>query len=152
NYYRRQGVGPLQVEFAWRVGDSDVLTETLFQRLDRDHDGKLSRAEVEVDALRQLDRNNDDLVTLNEVLAEFFQPRMIFRPLPIAQAVPPAFAFRLVHPPDGARDVAAQLLARYDRDHDGRLSPAEIGLDHDVFRKLDADGDGRLNAAELAQW
>src|SRR5207244_10202407 len=43
-----------------------------------------------------------------------------------------------------------RLVRRYDRDGDGKLSPAEIGLSPERFRALDADGDGKLSPEELA--
>src|SRR5262249_50005930 len=48
DYYRRAGVGPLQVQLAWRVKDADSLTEALFRNLDSDQDDKLSAAEMSV--------------------------------------------------------------------------------------------------------
>jgi Ca2+-binding EF-hand superfamily protein len=41
-------------------------------------------------------------------------------------------------------------VRRYDRDGDGKLSPAEIGLSPERFRALDKDGDGKLSPEELA--
>src|SRR5204862_7488893 len=49
-------------------------------------------------------------------------------------------------------ELARQLLARYDRDGDGKLSHAEIGLERVAFDRLDANRDGRLDAAELARF
>src|SRR5262249_52962975 len=67
DYYRRAGVGPLQVQLAWRVNDADSLTEALFRHLDSDRDDKLSAAEMSVAALRRLDANDDDVLTVDEL-------------------------------------------------------------------------------------
>ncbi len=44
------------------------------------------------------------------------------------------------------------MLARYDKDKNGKLSPAEIGLPKDVFDRYDADKDGEWSAVELLRW
>jgi Ca2+-binding EF-hand superfamily protein len=48
--------------------------------------------------------------------------------------------------------LVAGLLARYDRNKDGKLSRAEAGLEPSAFDRLDRNGDGQLDAAELARW
>ena len=44
------------------------------------------------------------------------------------------------------------MLARYDKDKNGKLSPAEIGVPKDVFDRYDADKDGEWTALELLRW
>jgi Ca2+-binding EF-hand superfamily protein len=44
------------------------------------------------------------------------------------------------------------LLARYDRNRDGKLTPDEIKLDPAAFARLDRNRDGKLDPAELAAW
>src|SRR5262249_58699733 len=60
--------------------------------------------------------------------------------------------FFLYDPGESAEPLAKRMVAVYDRDSDGKLSRAEVGLDKATFAALDADGDGLLDAAELARW
>ena len=55
------------------------------------------------------------------------------RSLTEARPDPKAFPFLLLFPDDAPRAVAARLLARYDRDKDGKLSAEEAGLPRDAF-------------------
>ena len=48
--------------------------------------------------------------------------------------------------------LAKDVLARYDKDKNGKLSPAEIGLPKEVFDRYDADKDGEWTALELLRW
>src|SRR5207248_6632736 len=58
----------------------------------------------------------------------------------------------LVHRDDPPAQQVAPLLARYDKDKNGKLSRAEIGLDEATFAALDTNKDGGLDAKELARW
>jgi Ca2+-binding EF-hand superfamily protein len=55
-----------------------------------------------------------------------------------------------VNPRQPAEGMARQVLTRYDRNKDGRLTRAESGLDEATFKALDANKDGKLDAKELA--
>ncbi len=46
--------------------------------------------------------------------------------------------------------LAQQILARYDKNKDGKLARTEIALDAKLFDQLDTNHDGFLDAAELA--
>jgi Ca2+-binding EF-hand superfamily protein len=128
DYYRHAGVGPLQVQVAWRVNDADSLTDALFRLLDRNQDDKLSAAEMDVVALRRLDANNDDMLTVNELGARTGESEMVFRILPNSDPIPASFPLRLFHPGD-----AAQLTA-------------------DLVKRYGPDGMGKRAGQELAQW
>jgi Ca2+-binding EF-hand superfamily protein len=61
-------------------------------------------------------------------------------------------AFVVVVPGSPLAPLVQRLLSQYDKDHNGKLSPREIGLDREAFDRLDANHDGQLDAAELAKW
>jgi Ca2+-binding EF-hand superfamily protein len=124
--------------------------DEVFAALDTDKNGVLTEAEI-ADALPLLlakDMDDDDCITVDELnppdtmrmlVGAGMQP--VERPLATASTM-------LV---DGAGPLfGARLVRRYDRDRDGKLSPAEIGLSPERFKALDADGDGKLSPEELA--
>jgi Ca2+-binding EF-hand superfamily protein len=125
DYYRRAGVGPLQVQLAWRVNDTDSLTEALFRHLDSDQDDKLSAPEMTVAALRRLDANDDDVLTVDELGPRAGGAEVLFRTLPNPDPVPESFPLRLLNPGDGPR-LAAELLKRYGPDGNGRRAREEL--------------------------
>jgi Ca2+-binding EF-hand superfamily protein len=156
NYYRRTGAGPLQVEWGWRQGGykDDVLTDALFQHLDRDKDGKLSKEELLAaeTVLGKLDTNFDEMISVRELVPNFFGSGITFSTFTGAETQPKDVPIVLLQPGDSVKVLTDRLLARYDKDGNRKLSRKEFGLDKVTFDRLDTDHDGELNEAELARW
>lgn len=153
-YYRHAGGGALQIEWGWRQPGQDALSDALLRHLDKNKDGRLSRAELSVaeSLLHPLDGNGNDIIERGELSPGGPFPSLGFRAATEHKPVPQGFPFA-VHEADApAETLAGALLERYDRDKNGVLSPAEIALEKGVFARLDSNGDGQLNAAELAAW
>src|SRR5262249_34134444 len=69
-FYRGSTAGPLLGDYQWPTRKGDPLSDRLFALLDRNGDGKLSRAEL-LDApaqLSRLDLDNDEMVTAGEIM------------------------------------------------------------------------------------
>jgi Ca2+-binding EF-hand superfamily protein len=154
-YYLNSGAGALQIEWGWRGEATDALSNALFQHLDKDKDGNLSKAELSAAAavLQTLDTNGDELIQgqeLNPPRGGF--PVFTYRTATDKQPVPKSFPFVILPPDAKAEAMAAEMLRRYDHNKDRQIDPKEWPLDKAAFALIDADGDGRLSAAELAEW
>jgi Ca2+-binding EF-hand superfamily protein len=152
-YYRRTGLGPLLIQPVPGEGESQALSDVLFQALDGNKDGMLSKEELDnaAAALARYDFDEDEFIS-SEELVPTLDPfgRRILR---TDQQRPPSHAVFVVVPPgEPPRNAVSQLLTKYDKDRNGRLSRAECGFDEALFTKLDADKDGQLDARELLQW
>jgi Ca2+-binding EF-hand superfamily protein len=164
-YYRDQNLGPVVVAgvnpnrnqgnpgMAGPVRGGDVL----FDLLDTNKDGKLSRAELEAAeaVLMPYDQNDDELISLAEIQGTATRGSGARR---IVRRVPPASSLMLVPSEVGGKRMAGRLqiartiLTRYDRDKDNKLSPAEITLPDKEFARLDINRDGKLDILELLRW
>ncbi len=147
DYYRRAGVGPLHVEVGTRQGKADPLSELLWRHLDQDKDGKLSRQELEAapETLHKFDRDDDESVSLPELLPFGGAPGYVFRPYllgPHSRVESAASPFVHVGPDDTPAGLARKALARFDKDGDGKLGRGEAAL---------GDKDG-LSADDLTKW
>jgi Ca2+-binding EF-hand superfamily protein len=151
-YYRRMGVGPLAlVTRTAQAVSSSALTDALFQHFDKNKDGKLSKEELcaAPKILARLDVDDDEMVSPEELLPSLSLPRLAGR------SKPTGFVSSTIFFPDGGEAsarLAAELLARYDRDKNDKLSRAEIEIANNAFEQLDSNHDGELDAAELAKY
>jgi Ca2+-binding EF-hand superfamily protein len=138
---------------------AEKMTDGMFKLLDRDGDGKLSKAELnEAEKLIALfDQNEDECLSALEIVPNLFSSAQTpastnkFNPLAAARPQPnePLQFYRVGTITDA---VVEQFLLRYDKDKNLRLSKAESGFDDDTFNALDKDGSGELTISELMAW
>ncbi|HEY1380298.1 MAG TPA: EF-hand domain-containing protein [Gemmataceae bacterium] len=125
--------------------------DAVFATLDVNKRGVLAEAEI-ADALTLLltrDQDDDDCITIDELTPpDAMQMAVNVVGMPAVERPLATASTMLV---DGSGPLfGPRLVRRYDRDGDGKLSPAEIGLSPERFRALDRDGDGKLSPEELA--
>jgi Ca2+-binding EF-hand superfamily protein len=153
-------LGPFQLQFGRQaLGRTDAL----FDYLDRDKDGQLTRDELAAIAgsLRPLDLDDDETISADELepfnnpalsslMEETSQRRARYAALPLV--------FERVEGESSLR-VARLLLKKYDKANadvpgrlDNKLSPAEFGIDAEAFNRADANGDDALNSEELREF
>jgi Ca2+-binding EF-hand superfamily protein len=156
-YYRDYGGGAFQSQLgAGHASTGRFLEDVLFERLNRNKDGKLSKDELAAaPSLMRLDLDGDEMLTPQELLGN---PSVAGRDAapapPVASTGDPAFL--VVTSEDSLAELADKLLARYGRGvgrtNKDDLSRKDIGLDETTFNQLDANKDGRLDAEELAKF
>jgi len=126
--------GAITLDELRKAGDKEreEQAKQTLQRLDANQDGKITKEEIPErmrPRLEALDANRDGVLTLDELKA----------PPPPA----PSDA-------EAARRDPAQVIARLDRDGDGKLSGPEIpGWMQRRMAQLDKNADGFLTAEEL---
>jgi Ca2+-binding EF-hand superfamily protein len=158
-YYRDFGAGPFQAEQLPLPSPlAAALSKALFDRLDTDHDGKLSRAEMAraAEVLLALDRDEDELVSPEELAPALFAQAdgRIVPPQPVQAPSPrgPGFFVPLPGQPSGR--LARELLSRYSsrdaRAQGSSVHREDLGLDEVAFARLDTNHDGNLDANELS--
>jgi len=150
----RATAGPFRLQVD---GLADRKTDALFDHLDRDKDGLLTRPELAavVGSLRRLDRDDDELIAAEEVAAAgvaAVPTSMAGRPARDT-AVPAAIELAAG---ETSSKSARLVLKKYDLTSargpgrpDSKLSPGEFAVPAPSFAAADANGDGTLNTEEL---
>jgi Ca2+-binding EF-hand superfamily protein len=162
-YYARNNLFPVRLSAQPSPAfQGAILTDVLFQILDTDKDGKLSKAELRAaeKVLRRYDLDDDDLVSMQELqlVLQLSGNRKLRR----AGLMPGPGLYQapfLVVQQDGSDGrltnhlkAAQDLLDRYDRNKDGKLSRDEIGLPKVLFDQLQPDDKGEIDAPKLLRW
>jgi Ca2+-binding EF-hand superfamily protein len=152
-YYRKAGGGTLRTQQGGG-GASGRLTTALYRYLDLDHDGKLSQEELAAApaSLHRLDIDDDEMISTEELLPPSNQVYEYVGGGSPATPLADNSAFLVLVPGTPLDRAIKQLLTRYDKDHNQKLSREEVGLDQESFDRLDANHDGQLDAGELAGW
>jgi Ca2+-binding EF-hand superfamily protein len=126
----------------------------LFPLLDLNHDGRLTRDELETasSVLHKLDLDDDETYTIDE-LQPYRNPQIPQTPA-VAASQATEQPFLLIDDDESIQRVAEQLQQRYAGEFSGtapsRLSRATMNIDGPAFSAHDTDGDGSFDAAELA--
>jgi Ca2+-binding EF-hand superfamily protein len=162
-YYQSKGIAGLVLQNNTVYSEALGLNDALLQQLDKNRDGALSRAELVAAAteLLRLDADDDELLHPTELglsaTARLNRPMM--RPgmaNPNAPAPEPKMSLEWI--PRGDRrlsarmDAARKIVAKYDRDKDGKLTAEEIGWEPKQMTAVDRNRDGKLDSLELARW
>jgi Ca2+-binding EF-hand superfamily protein len=123
---------------------------SLFEMLDADRDGKLSRRELQSawPRLAEWDRDGDGAISRAELPRQYLMTIGHGRPaLPQGENGPDAL--RTFRP--RARPQGPLWFRKMDRNGDGDVSPAEFLGTPEQFRRLDLNGDGLISVEEARQ-
>ncbi|MBX9677916.1 MAG: EF-hand domain-containing protein [Gemmataceae bacterium] len=150
-FYMNNGAGP--ISFSPSQPFQDPQSQQLFAQLDRDNDGKLSKAELDAadQLVRKLDADDDETVSALELSGQNVNQMARFGGGMMGlNAAPPttqANVFLL-----GSKGALQTCFERLDKNGDGKLTNEEFSVPANQFETLDTDEDGTLSIAELRRW
>ena len=155
-FFRRYGFNPLNFGVGRNEARTNRVTDTLYQYLDTDKSGKLTAeklAKADV-ILARLDENEDELISRDELMPDRVNNPYFGEPVDdygnVRRQQPPQPSFLQMQPGQPVEGLAKQLMTRYNKAKNGKLSRAEIGLPRADFDALDTNKDGYLDEKELA--
>jgi hypothetical protein len=147
---RKRAFGTETVVYRQNTDSSDT-DDQVFRLLDSDTNGTITEAEMfnAVDLLLARDGDDDECVTLNE-----FSPTPAPDPAALQVVAPPTEIPRSKSVAEIIRDthqtlLPDQLMLKYDKDRNRKLSAAELAWSPERVAPCDANGDGQLDRNEL---
>jgi Ca2+-binding EF-hand superfamily protein len=154
----RPALGPFRVQVGRLAIDRN---DALFNHLDRDKDGTLTKDELAaaVSSLHRFDLDDNELIDPNE-LEPFSNPSAALTQDQIRRGkyAPVPAVIELSSDDPSFRPVRL-LLKKYDKGTndgaaagDNRLSAGEFGIDPKDFASADTDSDGELDSEELRRY
>ncbi len=158
DYYRRNNFNELRFFVGSNAANTNRINDAILKHLGVEKDGKLTQEIVAKapEVFLPLDKNEDEMITADEIALPLNNNRGLVFAAPPARAGPrpgPQDNGIIDLPPGQPFEGPAQrLLTTYDKDKDGKLGRAEIGLDQELFNSLDANKDGYLDKTELAKF
>jgi Ca2+-binding EF-hand superfamily protein len=157
-YYRKSGIAPLRFSNQnYQATQAKQINDSIYKRLDVIPTGKLTQEKLArlPDLLRSLDENEDEMLSSQELSLDSPNTYGITPPAPRRGRMPAATGpsmesglLEIANIP--VPSLAQQVLARYDKNKDGKLARTEIALDEKLFNQLDANHDGFIDVGELA--
>jgi Ca2+-binding EF-hand superfamily protein len=129
------------------------VNDGIYKRLDKSGDGSLTADKVAglYEKLRALDENEDEMLDMSELNTrsnngDYAGVAVLTLGTRLATVAEPTL---LEVAQNREAGLVKQMMDKYDRNKDGKLTPAEVGLSAALFAKLDANKDGFLESGEL---
>jgi Ca2+-binding EF-hand superfamily protein len=126
-----------------------ILTNELFTLIDQDKDGQLSKDEISrlPEWVKRFDIDEDECLSTTEIVPRLFNmPRTNPKTQNLSETIQ---VYRIGAIPD---TILEQILNRYDKNKNLRLSKAESGFDDITFNRLDRNQNEELTVTELIHW
>ncbi len=155
-YHRNNGFAALRFfNNNFQARNAKQVNDSIYRQLGLKPDGRLRKEDAArlPGLMARLDEDENELLTAAElntdgdndtVNYEFAVP--VGGRMPAVQQTEPGLME--IQPTMTPLALARQVLARYDRNKDGKLTPSEV-KDRGFFAELDADRDGKLDLEEL---
>ncbi len=151
------------IEDAGAPASPDQVNKAVFDRLDADKDGKLSKQELADGARRLglLDLDDDEMVTVDEVLGRSRlrtpeEADLVFDLAGATRLNQNNSPFAAFMDRESNHGLARRLLTQYapgdQKQTARRLTAKQLSLSDAAMTRLDADGNGSLDAEELARF
>ncbi|HYT88658.1 MAG TPA: EF-hand domain-containing protein [Gemmataceae bacterium] len=175
-YYRNKGLVSFQFQAATAGGNPftafigggksepsvKAVSEAIFALLDKDGDGKLTKAELAAApaALLALDADDDEIVTARELVPASKAPgsgmagaaMMMGAAGKNSSGIGERMVLMVTTRGVAPANLASRLQERYGSKDSTKLSRKALGMDKATFNALDANRDGVLDATELANF
>lgn len=149
-YYHRVGAAPWQVDLVSRTSNTEAMDNLLCTELGvKDERLTCDQLRQAAEKLFKLDADGDGILTPFEISPNGYTGNFnVLRTLETKGA-----PFFVLDRSDRGRELlAAAIVERYDRNQDGKLTPAEIAFPGEVFRRLGQSPKGPLTAKQLQRW
>jgi Ca2+-binding EF-hand superfamily protein len=157
-YYRNAGFNPLRFfNQNFQARTAKQTNDSLYRHLGLKPDAELKKDDAArlVGLMARLDENEDEMLIASELnldgdgsnaygaVVPPISGRMVPAQVPMEQGL------IQIQPNMTPATMARQLMAHYDKNKDGKLTPGEGGLSAEFIAQFDVDKDGKLDMEEV---